>query len=131
MGEYGVFTGRIEDDRLITGAGQYVDDVRKPGMVHAVMVRTPYAHARITSIDASAAEAATGVVAVLTREQLAEDGIGDLLCGVELKRPNGETAHQARRPPLAHDRVRFVGEVVAVVIAEERIQAEDAVELVK
>ena len=130
MGEYGVFTGRIEDDRLITGAGQYVDDVRKPGMVHAVMVRSPYAHARITSIDASAAEAAPGVVAVLTRQQLAEDGIGDLLCGVELKRPNGETAHQARRPPLARDRVRFVGEVVAMVIAEQRIQADDAVELV-
>ena len=131
MAKYGVFTGRIEDDRLVTGAGCYVDDVRKPGMVHAVMVRAPHAHARITQIDAEAARAAPGVLAVLTGRELAEDGVDDLPCGVELKRPNGETAHQARRPPLARERVRFVGEVVAMVIAEERIQAEDAAELVE
>ena len=122
--------GRLEDLRLITGQGCYVADLALPNTVHMAVVRSPYAHARITGTDGAAAAAAPGVLAVYFAQDLAADGIPDLPCGVQLLRPNGEQAHQARRPVLARDRVRYVGEAIAVVIAETVAAARDAAELV-
>jgi carbon-monoxide dehydrogenase large subunit len=110
---------RVEDARVLTGRGRYVDDVVLPGMLHAAFVRSPYPHARLTSIDVAAARAMPGVVAVLTGadlQQLTNPMTIQMLPGY-------------RSPvfyPLATDRVRFVGDPVAVVIAESRYLAEDA-----
>src|SRR5439155_6824806 len=110
---------RTEDVRLITGAGLYADDVPvAPDAVHAVFVRSPLAHARIRSIDASAAEAMPGVVAVHTAASL------DL--GARKGFPGIPDAFD--RPELARDRVRFVGEPLAVVVATSPAAAEDAAE---
>jgi len=112
---------RVEDERILTGRGQYVADVRVPGMLHAAFVRSPVPHARITSIDTSAARGVPGVVAVCTDDDLE---VADMrLWGPpELLRP-------AFRP-LTADKVRFVGDPIAIVVAESRAIAEDAAELV-
>jgi carbon-monoxide dehydrogenase large subunit len=130
LSQWGEFQGRIEDDRLITGQGVYVADLAPEGMAHAVVVRAQTASARVTGIDASAALDVPGVLAVYTAADLAADGLPDFPCGVELKRPNGEKAHQARRPVLARDRIRVVGEPVAFVVAETLEAAQTASELV-
>ena len=111
---------RVEDPALVRGRGTYVDNMRPEGVLHAVFVRTPLAHAEITSIDASAAADAPGVVAVFTAEDL----------GLEPGFPFFPTNPACARPPLATDRVRFTGEAVAVVLAQSREQAVDAAELV-
>lgn len=131
MAEKIPYLGRLEDERLATGRGRYVADLRMPRLAHAVMVRSVYAHAKIRGIDTAAARAASGVLAVLTAADLAADGIGDLPCGVQLPKSDGQKAHQASRPILARDRVRYVGDCVAAVIAETVEQAEAAAELVE
>ncbi len=131
MTETIAYTGRIEDERLATGRGRYVADLRLPRLAHAFTVRSVHAHAKIRSIDMTAAKAVPGVLAVLTGADLAADGIGDLPCGVELPKSDGQKAHQAKRPVLARDRVRFVGECVVLVVAESVEQAEVAGELVE
>ena len=105
-------------------------DVALADTAHAVVVRAQVASARVTSIDTAAAMAAPGVLAVYTGKDLAADGIADFPCGVQLLRPNGEKAHQARRPVLVRDRIRAVGEPVAFVVAETLAAAEAAAELV-
>ncbi len=115
---------RREDPRLITGRASYTDDIKLPGMLHAAILRSPYAHANITSIDASGAASQPGVVAVYTGADT--DGVLNgmpcawLIPGSDLKTP----AH----PAIAKDKVRYVGDAVAVVVAETRYQAEDALE---
>jgi carbon-monoxide dehydrogenase large subunit len=120
---------RSEDPRLLRGEGRYVADIPIPGALHGVVVRSPHAHARVRSVDVSAALAAPGVAAVLTAADLAADGISSTTCPVleMLPLPGKRT----RRPALAADRVRHVGEGVAFVVAETRAQAEDAAELVE
>jgi aerobic carbon-monoxide dehydrogenase large subunit len=130
MSQWGEFQGRIEDNRLVTGEGFYVADIAHARTAHAVVVRAQVASARITSIDPGAALASPGVLAVYTAKDLTADGLPDFPCGVELKRPNGQQAHQARRPVLARDRIRAVGEPVAFVVAETLDAAENAAELV-
>jgi len=125
------YRGRIEDARLVTGQGRYVADLTFDGMVHAVVVRSPHAHARIGDIDTIAARAAPGVVAVLTGADLAADGVKDLPCGIERPRLDGTAAFQTLRPALARQRVRHVGEGVALVVAETREAALAAAELVE
>ena len=125
-GVLGTSIKRREDPALITGRGKYTDDLKVEGMAHAAIVRSPYAHARIRDIDASAAEALPGVLAVLTARDVAAAGIpgvvpvGWLL--PDLKTP----AH----PMIAADTVRHVGDAVAVVVAEDRYIARDAAERV-
>src|SRR5690606_19570261 len=131
MTETMAYTGRIEDERLATGRGRYVAELRLLRLAPALTVRSVYAHAKIRSIDTAAAKAAPGVLAVLTGADLAADGIGDLPCGVELPKSDGQKAHQAKRPVLARDRVRFVGECVVLVVAESVEQAEAAGELIE
>jgi carbon-monoxide dehydrogenase large subunit len=130
LSQWGEFQGRIEDNRLVTGQGVYVGDIALARTAHAVVVRTQVASARIASIDTQAALAAPGVLAVYTAKDLAADGLPDFPCGVELQRPDGKKAHQARRPVLVRDRIRAVGEPVAFVVAETRKEAEAAAELV-
>lgn len=120
----GTRVARVEDTRLLTGHGTYVDDVIRPGMLHACFVRSPFAHARINSIDTSAALALPGVHAVLTAADINPD-VQESWHAVA-----GKDVPDTPRPPLAQDEVKFVGDPVAIVIAENRYIAEDAIELV-
>ena len=122
---------RVEDFRFITGAGQYTDDINRPGQTYAIFVRSPHAHAAIKSIDTRKAAAAPGVRAVLTGKDLAADKIGGLICGWMIHSKDGSPMKAGGHPALAIDRVRYVGDHVAVVIADTQHQARDAAELVE
>ena len=122
---------RKEDGRFLTGTGTYTDDINRPGQVHAVVVRSPHAHAEIRTIDTSTAAAAPGVVAVFTADHLAADGVGGLPCGWGITQPNGEAMNEPPHPVLATGKVRHVGDRVALVIAETKSQARDGADLVK
>src|SRR5262245_44717052 len=116
---------RNEDPRLLRGLGCFVDDVRLAGMLHAAVLRSPHGHARILSIDATRARELPGVHLVLTAADL-----GELNQPSPLLIPHpGLTAPRTQRP-LAADRVRYVGEAVAFVVADDRYVAEDATELI-
>src|SRR5262245_33174158 len=115
---------RREDPRLITGAATYTDDIVLPGMVHAAIVRSPHAHARIKSIDTSGARSAPGIVAVYTGQDTA-GALQPMPCAWLL--PNSELK-VATYPQFARDIVRYVGDCVAVVVAENRYQAQDALD---
>jgi carbon-monoxide dehydrogenase large subunit len=117
---------RKEDHRFITGKGQYTDDISRPGQAHAYFLRSPHAHARIRKIDTSAAAAMPGVVGILTGAELAEDKIGDLICGWMIHSKDGSPMKMGSHPALAKGKVRYVGDHVAVVIAESLDQAKDA-----
>jgi aerobic carbon-monoxide dehydrogenase large subunit len=130
LSRWGEFQGRIEDDRLVTGTGVYVADIALAGSAHAVVVRAQVASARIAAIDTAAALATPGVLAVYTSEDLAADGLVDFPCGVDLLVADGRKAHQARRPILARERIRAVGEPIAFVVAETSEAAAAAAELV-
>jgi carbon-monoxide dehydrogenase large subunit len=121
---------RKEDKRFITGLGRFVDDMVVPGMKHAVFVRSPHAHAGITSVDVTRAETMPGVIGVLTGRQLKADGIGNLICGWMIHSKDGTPMKMGAWSPLAVDRVRYVGDAVAVVVADTRAQARDAAEAV-
>lgn len=127
----GARVARKEDRRFITGAGRYVDDMVVPGMKHAVFVRSPYAHAEIKKIDVSKAKAMPGVIGVLTGKELKADGIGNLICGWMIHSKDGSPMKMGAWSPLAVDRVRYVGDAVAVVVAETKNQARDAAEAVE
>ncbi|WP_342642239.1 xanthine dehydrogenase family protein molybdopterin-binding subunit [Rhodoligotrophos ferricapiens] len=122
---------RKEDRRFITGKGKYTDDINLPRQTYAYFLRSPHAHARIRAIDKAAAEAAPGVLAVLTGADLAEDKIGGLICGWMIHSKDGSPMKAGPHPALAQDKVRYVGDHVAVVIAETLNQAKAAAELVE
>jgi aerobic carbon-monoxide dehydrogenase large subunit len=121
---------RKEDTRFLTGRGRYVADIDLVRQAHAVFIFSPHAHASIRSIDKAAAEQMPGVVAVLTGEDWAADGLGTLDPEVMAEDMGGPQGCRTKRPPLAQGRVRHVGERVAVVIAETEALARDAAELV-
>src|SRR5438067_13798627 len=114
---------RREDPRLITGQSTYVDDIKLLGMLHMAVVRSPYGHARINSINADAARRHPGVVAVYTAQDL-KGVVGNVPVAAPL--PPHITNGMGRRGPLAEGKVRFYGDPVAVVIAENRYVARDA-----
>ncbi|QUS37897.1 xanthine dehydrogenase family protein molybdopterin-binding subunit [Tardiphaga alba] len=126
----GARVARKEDKRFITGRGRYVDDVKVVGLTHAHFIRSPHAHAKVKSIDASAAKDMPGVVDVLTGQQLVDDKIGNLICGWAITSKDGSPMKMGAWPAMAPDTVRFVGQAVAVVIAETKNQAKDAAEAV-
>ncbi len=126
----GARVARKEDKRFITGRGRYVDDVKVVGLTHAHFIRSPHAHAKVQSIDASAAKDMPGVVDVLTAQQLVDDKIGNLICGWAITSKDGSPMKMGAWPAMAPDTVRFVGQAVAVVIAETKNQAKDAAEAV-
>jgi carbon-monoxide dehydrogenase large subunit len=121
---------RKEDPRFLTGRGRYVADIDLPRQAYAVVVYSPHTHARIRSIDKSAAEQLPGVEAVLTGEDWAADGLGTLDPEGMPEDMGGPTGFRSKRPPLAQDRVRHVGERIAVVIAATEALARDAAELI-
>ena len=120
---------RREDARFLKGAGRYTDDIKLSGMAMAAFVRSPYAHAKILNVDISEAQKAEGVVAVFT----ASDGCGSygVPCGWQVDFKNGETMREPQHPLLAKDKIRHLGEAVAIVIAETLELARDAAELVE
>jgi len=130
MAKYGIGQAitRREDQRLLLGTAQFVDDMALPGETFVIFVRSPHAHARIVSIDTSAAKAMTGVLAVYTGADLQADGVGPLPIGPGLQRADGEAMDGPPNDPIAVDTARHVGEAVAAVVAETRAQAEDAAE---
>jgi carbon-monoxide dehydrogenase large subunit len=132
MGEFAVGQGvsRFEDPRLIRGGGRYTDDIKLPGLAHAVVLRSPHAHAKIKSIDVTAAGAAPGVLAVLTSTDVKAAGYGDLPVPGGLKRRDGLPMYKPRYPILAEERVRWVGDYVAFVVAETAAHALDAIEMI-
>jgi len=121
---------RVEDKRFITGKGKYTDDIVLPQMTHACIVRSHYAHAKVNGVDTTAAAAAPGVVAVFTGKDIADSGVGGVPCGWQVDFKNGDTMKEPPHPLLVADKVRYVGDAVAVVIAETKAQAKDAAELV-
>ena len=121
---------RKEDRRFITGKGNYTDDINRAGQAYAYFLRSPHAHARILGIDSAAALAMPGVVAVLTGKELAEDGVGGLICGWMVHSKDGTPMKAGPHPALAQEKVRYAGDAVAVVIAETYAQAKDGAEAV-
>src|SRR3977135_2522935 len=121
---------RKEDRRFITGKGRYVDDIKLQGMKHAHFLRSPHAHAKGKSIDSSEAMKMPGVVGVLTGKELVDDKIGNLICGWAITSKDGTPMKMGAWPAMAPETVRFVGQAVAVVIAETKNQARDAAEAV-
>jgi aerobic carbon-monoxide dehydrogenase large subunit len=132
MGEFalGQAVPRFEDPRLLRGGGRYVDDMVLPRMAFGHVLRSPHAHARIRSIDTTAAKAAPGVLSVLTGADWEVSGWGDLPTASGNKRRDGSPAYRPRYPALVKDRVRWVGDYVAFVVAESAHQAADAAELI-
>jgi aerobic carbon-monoxide dehydrogenase large subunit len=122
---------RKEDHRFITGNGKYTDDINRPGQTYAFFVRSPHAHARIRKIDTKAAAQMPGVVGILTGADLAADKVGGLICGWMIHSKDGSPMKAGAHPALADGKVRYVGDHVAVVIAETLAQARDAGEAVK
>jgi carbon-monoxide dehydrogenase large subunit len=132
MGEFAIGQGvsRFEDPRLVRGGGRFTDDIKLPGLVHGVVLRSPHAHAKIRSIDIAVAKTAPGVLAALTSADIKAAGYGDLPVPGGLKRRDGSPMYRPRYPILAEDRVRWVGDGVAFVVAETVAQALDAAEMI-
>ncbi len=126
----GAAVRRKEDQRFITGRGNYTDDIGRQGELFAAFVRSPHAHAAIRKVDTSRAARAPGVVAIFTGADYKADGKGGLPCGWLVKSKDGSPMKEPPHPPLVADRVRHVGDQVAVVIAESREQAYEAAALV-
>src|SRR3954462_13900906 len=120
----GTRVNRVEDARLLTGRGTYVDDISLPGMLHAYFVRSPYARATIRRIDASAARKQVGVHAIFTAADL-NPGVKE-----QWHTSIGPKSPETPRPPLAEGEARFAGDAVALVVADTRYIAEDAADLV-
>ena len=118
MTKYGIGqpVSRFEDPRLLRGRGRYQDDLSLPGQAYAVLVRSPFAHARLGAIDTRAATAAPGVLAVYTGADLAEDGLGTMAMRLQRKRPDGTPMFARPHPGLAQGRVRYVGDPVVAIV---------------
>jgi len=121
---------RREDARFLTGAGQYTDDVVLPHQSYGFFLRSPYAHARIKSINLDKAKAAPGVINIFTGADLAEAKVGGLPCGWLITSKDGTPMKEPPHPVLAQGKVRHVGDQVALVVADSVAQAKDAAELI-
>jgi carbon-monoxide dehydrogenase large subunit len=122
---------RVEDVRLLSGNGRYTDDIAAPGMLHAVVLRSPYANAVIRSIDTAVARTLPGVQLVLTQADLAAAGLGGFSCQLPLANIDGTPRHDPPRPVLADGHVRHVGDPVAFVVADTLEAARDAAEAIE
>ena len=133
MGEFGVGQSvtRFEDPRLLRGGGRFINDVNLPGQAHAVVIRSIHAHAKITAIDAAGARRAPGVVAVFTGADVARDKLGVMRMTLNRKRPDGSPMFASPHRGLSQDRARYVGDPIALVVAETLAQAEDAADRVR
>ncbi|HUL87694.1 MAG TPA: xanthine dehydrogenase family protein molybdopterin-binding subunit [Pseudolabrys sp.] len=133
MGEFAIGQGvsRFEDPRLVRGGGKYIDDVVYPGMAFGVVLRSPHGHAKINSIDTTAAKTAPGVLAVITAADWKRAGLGELPSHGGLKRRDGSPMFKPPYPVLAETHARWVGDPVAFVVAETQAQAADATEMIE
>src|SRR6476620_3209833 len=133
MGEFalGQSVPRFEDPRLVRGGGRYVADMTLPRMAYGYVLRSPHAHAKILSIDTTAAKEAPGVLAVLTGADWEASGFGDLPRADQRTRRGVRPMYKPANPGLVKDRARWVGDYVAFVVAETLHQAADAAELVQ
>ncbi len=122
---------RLEDHRFLTGNGRFVDDLSFPGVLCAYLLRSPYAHARIVSLDVEAARGVDGVVAIFTAADLKRDGIGALPCRTPVTSRDGSPMQAPDRPVLAEEVVRYGGDGVAMVVASSIDIARDASELIE
>ena len=120
---------RVEDKRFLTGQGKYTDDIKLVGMTHAYILRSPYAHAKIKSIDTAAAKAHAGVLAVFVGSDIPE-AIAGVPCGWQVDFKNGDTMKEPPHPLLVRKKVRHVGDGIAMVVAEDYATARDAAELI-
>ena len=123
---FGSAIKRREDPRLITGSATYTDDVKLPGLTYAAILRSPYAHARITRIDPTAARRSPGVIAIYIGAEI-KDRVAPVPCAWNV--PNCDLKVPPH-PLLAHDKVRYVGDGVAMVVASTRAAARDAIDLI-
>ena len=132
MAKFGVAqpVRRVEDPRLLLGQGRYTDDIALPNALVGVVLRSPHAAARITSLETAEAKAVEGVLAVYTAEDLKTDGIGNLPCGIPLKNRDGSDRADPPHPALADGAVHHVGDPVAFIVAETHQAAKDAAELI-
>src|SRR5215469_11290547 len=120
---------RKEDLRFLTGRGNYVADIERPEMVAGIFVRSPLAHAKIKSFDTGAARAMPGVLAIFTGADLKADGVNGLPCGWGIKGKDGQPMKEPPHPAMAQDKVRYVGDAFAFVVAESVQQARNAAEV--
>ena len=127
----GASVRRKEDQRFLTGKGKYVDDIQLPGQTYASFVRSPHAHAKIKSVDTKAAAASPGVVMVLTGADVAADGLGGLPCGWGITSKDEKPMAEPAWPVIAGEKARYVGDMVAMVIAETAVQAKDGAQAVE
>ncbi len=119
---------RVEDKRFITGHGNYVDNIILPGQTHAAFVRSDYAHAKIVSVDVTGAKAMPGVVAIYTGADVAD--VNGVPCGWQVNFKNGDLMKEPKHPLLVADKARHVGDAIAIVIAETKEEAVDAVQAI-
>src|SRR5262249_35025026 len=133
MGQFGVGQAvpRVEDRRFLTGTGQYVGDIDLARQLHAYFLRSPHPHAAIRRIASTGAAAARGVALVALGRDLVAAGIGTLPCDIPLSNRDGTPMKKPARHALAVDRVRYVGDGVAMVLAETLAEARDAAELIE
>ncbi|MDE0792913.1 MAG: xanthine dehydrogenase family protein molybdopterin-binding subunit [SAR324 cluster bacterium] len=122
---------RVEDNRFLKGEGKYTDDFNMPNQTFAVYLRSPHAHANLVSVDISAAKAMDGVITVFTGKDIKDAGIVGSICGWQVDFKNGDTMKEPGHPILAFDKVRHVGDAVALVIAEDFGTAVDAASAVE
>ena len=132
-GKYGIgqAVSRFEDPRLLKGAGRFVNDISLPRQAYAYFLRSPHAHAKIRGIDTAAAKAAPGVLAVFTEADVAAEKLGTTRLALPRKRADGSPAFARPHPGLARGFVRYVGDPVALVVAESLAEAKDAAELIQ
>lgn len=128
MAFIGTSVKRVEDKRFLTGKGRYTDDIKLPGMTYACFVRSPHAHAEINSIDITTASSMPGVIKIITGKDVAE--INGVPCGWQVNFKNGDTMKEPKHPLLVADKVRHMGDAVAMIIAETYAQAKDAADFV-
>ena len=121
---------RLEDVRFLTGAGRYIDDIAPDGALHALFLRAPVAHGEITRLDLDDARAIAGVRAVITADDLIAAGVRIGMSADRIKNRDGSRGHHPERPILARGRVRYLGEAVAMVVAEDLQTARDAIEAI-
>jgi carbon-monoxide dehydrogenase large subunit len=121
---------RVEDEALLKGAGRFADDVTLPNQAYAFFLRSPHAHARIESVDTTAAAAMPGVIAIVTGNDLVRDGVRPIPNSADFKRADGAPCASPPRHSLAVGSVRFVGEAIAAVIAATSAEAQDAAEAI-
>ena len=121
---------RREDERFLTGRGQYTDDIVLPNQTYAAFLRSPHAHARIVSVDVTAAQAMPGVVAIFTGRDIADSKIGGLPCGWLIHSRDGSPMKEPPHPIICADKVLHVGDQVAMVVAETALQAREAAEAI-